>query len=104
MRASKESILKYLKDIKSELNTKGIVRLGLFGSYAKGEETVYSDIDIAIMKDAQFLSKNSSYVYFDIVSDIKEKVRKKFHKNIDIFDLDSQSSFKNSIEKELIYV
>jgi len=104
MRATKENILQYLQEIKEELQEKGIVKIALFGSYAKDSQNVYSDIDIAISKDIYFLEKNSSYSYFDIVGNLQEKIRKKFHRNIDVFDLDSKSSFKQSIEKELIYV
>lgn len=104
MRATKENILSYLKELKTELKSKGIEQLALFGSYAKNESTVYSDIDIAIQKNKKFLLQHSSYSYFELIADIKEKIRKKFHKNIDVFDLDSTSSFKQSIKKELIYV
>ena len=104
MRATKENILSYLQEIKSELTHKGIQKLALFGSYAKDEPTIYSDIDIAIQKDKTFLLQHSSYSYFELISYIKEKISAKFHKNIDVFDLDSQSSFKQSIKKELIYV
>lgn len=104
MRASKDNIIEYLRELKLELHKKGILKLALFGSYAKNEQTVYSDIDIAILKDKKFLAHSSSYAYFDTVSFIKEKIRTKFHKNIDIFDLDSTGDFKKSIEKELIYV
>ena len=104
MRATKENIIHYLKDIKPQLKEKGIEKLALFGSYAKGEECVYSDIDIAISKESSFLEKHGAYTYFDYLSQLKKKIGKKFHKNIDIYDLDSKSSFKSSIEKELIYV
>lgn len=32
----KENILKYLSDIKPKLEKDGIIKIGLFGSYAKG--------------------------------------------------------------------
>ena len=104
MRVTQEDILQYLKEIKSEFQDKGIAHLALFGSFAKREQTVYSDIDIAIQKEKDFLNSYSSYTYFDLISQIKDKIGKKFHKNIDVFDLDSQGSFKSTIEKELIYV
>ena len=104
MRATKENILLYLEEIKCELQEKGIEKLALFGSYAKDTQNVYSDIDIAISKNNSFLNTHTSYNYFDIITNLKDKIRKKFHRNIDIFDLDSKCSFKESIEKELIYV
>jgi len=104
MKVSKENILHYLKEIKAELQEKGIDEIALFGSYAKDTQSVYSDIDIAISKNTHFLNTHSSYNYFDIIANLKAKIRKKFHRNIDIFDLDSKSTFKESIKKELIYV
>lgn len=104
MRATKDNIIEYLKDIKPELSKKGVDKLALFGSFAKDEQNIYSDIDIAISKESDFLSKFSAYAYFDLISLIKEKVSMKFHKKTDIFDLDSKGDFKKNIEKELIYV
>lgn len=104
MNVTKENIIEYLKDLKIDLNKKGIDKIALFGSFANGTQNIYSDIDIAISKEKDFLTKYSSYSYFELISSIKENIRKKFHKNIDVFDLDSKSSFKESIEKELIYV
>jgi len=104
MRATRDNIITCLKEIKSELSLNGISSLALFGSFANGTQSVYSDIDIAISKESDFLKNNSSYDYFNILSMIRSKLRKKFHRNIDIFDLDSNSPFKSTIEKELIYV
>jgi predicted nucleotidyltransferase len=104
MKVTKENIMSYLQELQKELQSKGIVQLALFGSYAKGEQNVYSDIDIAIKKDREYFSSVSPYYYFELVNFIKDKIRTKFHKNIDVFDLDSTSSFKQSIEKEILYV
>ena len=104
MKMTKEMILQYLKEIKPELKNYGIEQIALFGSFAKGEQTVYSDIDIAIKKKSDFLKQYSAYEYFNMVSTIKQKIRKTLHRNIDIFDLESDSAFLESIEKEIIYV
>ncbi|MDY0322273.1 MAG: nucleotidyltransferase domain-containing protein [Arcobacteraceae bacterium] len=104
MRATKESILSYLKDLKTELHGSGIQSIALFGSFAKGTQNVYSDIDIAISKQQDFLSHKSSYEYFETISKIKNSLKQKFHRNIDVLDLDSQTPFKQTITKELIYV
>lgn len=104
MRAIKESVLDYLRELKVEFTKDGIVAFALFGSFARDAQSVYSDIDIAISKQNDYLLHNSSYSYFETVAKIKEKIRKKFHRNSDVFDLDSHSPFKESIVKELIYV
>ena len=104
MKTRKETILKYLKELKPELEAFGIEKIALFGSFSIGEQNVYSDIDIAIKKKQDFLKTYSVYEYFNIVSMIKEKIRKSLHRNTDVFDLDSDSHFTEKIEKEMIYV
>jgi len=104
MRATKSNILSYLKEIKDELSTDGIISLALFGSFARDEQTVYSDIDIAIKKESDYLKSRTAYSYFNEVEKIKMLIKNKFHRNSDIFDLDSNSSMKKNIEKDLLYV
>jgi len=104
MKVTQKIILAYLKELKLELEEHGIEEMALFGSFAHKNENVYSDIDIAIKKKKNFLDEYSAYEYFDIVSKIKSKIFKNLHRQTDVFDLDSQSRFKEQIQKELIYV
>ena len=104
MRATKQAILSYLKELKPTLAQKGIVELGLFGSYARDENTVYSDIDVAIRRDADYLKDRHSYEYFNLIDEIKNDLLKKFHRQSDIFDLSSETPMRVNVLKELIYV
>ncbi|HFD14175.1 MAG TPA: nucleotidyltransferase domain-containing protein [Epsilonproteobacteria bacterium] len=104
MKITQEKILTYLKELKPELESQGIEELALFGSFSTETQNVYSDIDIAIKKKKNFLEEHTAYDYLDIVSKIKYKTAKALHLPSDVFDLDSQSTFKNKIENELIYV
>lgn len=104
MKANKLNIISFLNDIKLDLENDGILKIGLFGSFSRDEATVYSDIDIAIKKEKNYLSHRTAYDYFDEVSKIKNLVKKKFHRNIDVFDIDSNSSMLDAIKKDLIYV
>ncbi len=45
---SREYILSMLKAKRADLSAKGIREVGLFGSYARNEQTEQSDIDILI--------------------------------------------------------
>ena len=104
MRANRENILSYLKEIKSELFRDGIVSVALFGSFARDEQSVYSDIDIAIQKESDYLRKRTASTYLNEVEKIKTMIEQKFHRNSDVFDLDSDSSMKKNIKKDLLYV
>ena len=104
MQIKKEKILDYLKELKPELEAYGVVQLALFGSFATDKQNVYSDIDIAIRKESDFIQNHTAYDYFNLVTTIKTKMLKRLHRNTDVFDLDSNSSFEESIKKEMIYV
>jgi predicted nucleotidyltransferase len=104
MRVLKSNIISFLQEIKAELRSDGIVALGLFGSFARDEAGVYSDIDIAIQKEKNYLTHRTAYEYFDEITKIKTLIKKKFHRNSDIFDLDSNSSMRDEIMKDIIYV
>ena len=101
---SKDAIMDYLNSIKQDFMQKGIAKIALFGSFSNGTHSIYSDIDIAIKKDKDFLKNFSPYDYFEVVSELKNRIKNRFGKNVDIFDLDSSSPFLNSIKKELMYV
>ena len=104
MKPTKEAILKKLRELKPQLEAEGIEKIALFGSYANEKPTPYSDIDIAIAKSEALQKEINAYAYFELLSSLRESLRRTFHRKIDIFDLDSQSPFKNQIKNELIYV
>ena len=54
----------------------GVIRAGIFGSYARGEEKKKSDIDILI----QFKGRKS---YFDLV-DLKLQLENKLKRKVDL--------------------
>ncbi len=88
----------HLKRVKGELKSRfGIEEIALFGSYARGEATEQSDVDIAILK----MQKK------DILKRLEAKafLEAQLNKKIDIGYLDSMQTFiKNRIKKDLIYV
>ena len=75
----------------------GIEQLGLFGSFARGEETSDSDIDIIIS-----LKQPSLYLY----AEIADQLQQVFGRKIDLVSAKAHlpESFKAQIEKDAIYV
>lgn len=93
----KTEILKFLKDHKSELQSRfGVQKIALFGSYAKDTAHDMSDIDIAIeTKEKDFFIRD----------DLREYLEKSFQKPVDVGYLDSFREFyREKIERDLIYV
>ena len=101
---TQKDILTFLTNIKPQLQKDGIEQVGLFGSYARNSATLCSDIDIAIKLNKNYLDKNDVWNYFNEINKIKEMVYNEFQIKGDVFDLDSSSSLKNKIEKEVLYV
>ena len=77
-----------------ELNPQEIA---VFGSYARGEESADSDIDILI-------SYNDAVDFFQIVDAIRQ-LEDKIHVKVDLVSKSAASQkFLNSIETDLIYL
>ncbi len=56
----------------------GIVKIGLFGSYAKDEQTDGSDIDLIVE-----FAKNTPNL-FDVKNELKNYIKEKFNIQVDI--------------------
>ena len=75
----------------------GIVKLGLFGSYARGEQTENSDVDVCISLDSPSLYKYAA---------IRSELESLFRKKVDLVPLSAgmTQEFKNEMDKDVIYV
>ena len=69
---TKDYILASIKSYKPELSRFGIINVGLFGSYLRGEQSDKSDIDILI----DFEPDKENYDNYMAVYDIFEKLFK----------------------------
>jgi len=101
---SKESIINYLCILKSKLKNEGIDRIGLFGSFATDHADLYSDIDIAIKLQQNYLRHHDVWDYFTLIENIKKSIMNQFGRQSDVFDLESSSAINDAVSKELIYV
>lgn len=104
---TKSDILEYLKEIKPELAKLGIKKIGLFGSYAKGTNSIASDIDIAIESNAKILmSKTGGGIEAIIfLDDLRKSIERKFKVSVDLCDTTSMIyEKKRDILSGVIYV
>jgi predicted nucleotidyltransferase len=89
-------ILDFLKKNKTTLlNSYGVTKIALFGSYARGEEDSNSDIDLLIeMPHKSFHAK----------MELRDFLAKEFNRKVDLGYFDSVRSFiMHHIQKDLIY-
>ncbi len=92
------SIIDKLRELKPILRERyGIEEFAVFGSVAKGTDTIDSDIDIAVLK----MHLKSG---FDLIR-AKYFLKENLKKEIDIGTFGSMKTFiKNRIQKDFIYV
>jgi predicted nucleotidyltransferase len=97
---NKKYILNYLKSNKNKyFNQFGVNFIGLFGSFARGEATEKSDIDILyeIEKD----KKLSMFQYLKLISELEND----FNTKIDLVRAATlRPQIKNYIYRDLVYV
>lgn len=94
----KESVLRCLASYKRNNADKyGIETLGLFGSFARNEQTSSSDIDIVLKLNRPTLMKYSA---------IQSDLQNLFKRAVDIVSTNSKmnETFKKQLKKDAIYV
>ncbi|MFH1347156.1 MAG: nucleotidyltransferase family protein [Candidatus Margulisiibacteriota bacterium] len=92
---SKEEILNKIVENKSEVKKLGVKKLGLFGSYAKGQEKQGSDVDILV----EFKKKT-----FDNYIDLKFLLEKLLGTKVDLVIQEAiKPRLKALIMKEVVY-
>lgn len=92
------SVIRALKNFKEENASKyGILKLGLFGSYAREEQSIESDVDVCVLLETPSYMTRAS---------IKDELEKLLDREVDVVFLSAKMApaFKESIENEAIYV
>ncbi len=97
---NREDILNYLKTNKILFIEKfNIIQIGIFGSFARNEQTEKSDIDIIIE-----MPRGTEDI-FEKKQQLRELLKNQFHREIDICrERAIKPLFKEMILKDAIYV
>lgn len=103
---NKTNIIAYLKGLKAKLKKEGISKIGLFGSFAKDEATIYSDIDIAYECNAEFHKKfKGGFEAIGFLEDLREEIEKHFGISVDLCHIGSiQPEKRQSFVEGMIWV
>ncbi len=94
-----------VKSLKSSLKNDGFIIDGIFGSYARGDYTKDSDVDILYHLDSLFFQKYSGFIGFKKLDEIKSTISKSLNKKIDLAPANNLSqTAKKYILSEVVYV
>lgn len=91
---TKAKIMKLLESHRHDLKELGVTRIGLFGSFAKGEQHRKSDLDFLITLKEET---------FDSYMDIKFLLEKIFKKKVDLVIEKNLKPGLNYVKEETIY-
>ncbi len=101
----KKTLALKLKEINSTMKKEGFIIEGFFGSHAREENKVDSDLDLLYRLDEKFYKKNTGFLAFQKLNEIKQIISKKVNKKIDLAPLNNLSQTgKKYILSEVIYV
>lgn len=78
------AIREKLQHIKEHYSKEGFYILGVFGSYARGEESSDSDIDILYELDDKFIKTHHGFSAFSRLAEIKDELKTAFGVDVDI--------------------
>ncbi|MBF0557661.1 MAG: nucleotidyltransferase domain-containing protein [Nitrospirae bacterium] len=95
---STDEIISYLKQNKALLNERfGVTRIGIFGSFARGEQLVTSDIDMVV--EIEKARKNiHSFLR------LKRFLEQEMSREIDLgFEHSIKAAIKEKVIKQIIY-
>lgn len=104
---TKKEIIKKIRENRENLKKYGVKRIGLFGSYANGEQRKDSDIDLVIEFDPKRFGKDFKGLY-DAFGDISSYIEKMFNRKVDILTPDSIKTIRikevaEEIRRSIIY-
>lgn len=100
-----ETVLKKLQENKKIFEMDGFIIDGIFGSYARGEESEKSDVDILYHLNQTFYERYSGFVGFQKLDVIKKTISQILNKKIDLAPKTNLSkTAQKYILKDLVYV
>ncbi len=92
----KDAIFKKLAAMQRELEPFGITRVGLFGSYARGNPRPDSDIDLLV----EFINTPGLFE----LAELHERLESSFGRRVDIATSDMlRTDYKENVLEEVVY-
>jgi len=107
MKQTIQNITSLISNKKRQYIQEGFEIIGIFGSYARGNESKYSDVDIAYKLDFDTFDKQFKGGFSKLlrIEEIKEELQKLLHLKVDLISMTSDNvSFRKNIEKDMLYV
>lgn len=93
---TKEEIVKNIELLNKKYQDSGFRIFSLFGSYARGTQDMFSDIDLTYSIDHNKFFKDDAFAKLAKIEEIKNELEKKFRTKVDLIP----SNTKNKLIQE----
>ena len=101
----KKTIINTLQLLNKEYREKGFEFVGLFGSYARGTEDLFSDIDLTYRINHELFYKDNAFAKLEELQKIKKELEKRFHKKVDLIPANTKNPMiQESLQREQIAI
>lgn len=102
-----DELVSIVTDVFLSMEEKHLVRVGIFGSCARGEQTKYSDIDI-VAEFKELITFEDLLKRYETEDMLKEKLGNILNVKVDLIYWDDRNyadtAFKNNIEREVVWL
>lgn len=100
-----EEMMTKIRALKQKYETEGFVILGVFGSWARAEQTSGSDIDILYRTESRFEAEHSGWDIYARIDEIRTEIKEHLRMEVDLANIDTLDDVgKHFILPEVVYV
>lgn len=100
---NKENILEVLYQYNNSHKNNGFKFVSLFGSYARGTQDMFSDIDLTYKIDHDLFYRDDAFAKLAKIEEIKHSLESTFHKKVDLIPIDAKNYLlQQNLDKEQI--
>ncbi|KYJ85475.1 nucleotidyltransferase family protein [Sulfurovum riftiae] len=107
MKQTIQHIVRILESAKKQYEEEGIRIIGIFGSYARGTEDRYSDIDIAYIVDHTVFDQKFKGGFAKLLrlEEIKSELQQYLHRKVDLVPFNGGNDrLVQRMKQEMVYV
>jgi len=90
-----KEILHKIKKLKQKYEKDGFIIIGVFGSYARGEFTGESDIDILYELKDEFYKRYPGFKIYPVLDQIEEEMQKELRHRVDLANMNALNEIGN---------
>ena len=102
---TKDKIIRNLKLLNDKYQGTGFKIIGLFGSYARETNDLFSDVDLTYSINHNIFYKDDAFAKLAKLEEIKNELQNQFHAKVDLIPVNTKNSYlQNSLQKDQILI